>query len=100
MARTTPTSADLIPEVIELLKRKQKMKKAEILSYMQSWISLNRFTQRDRSTGWALNRLAKEGYVAHPQIGTWEITAKGTAASITTDEAREMVRKWNARERQ
>jgi restriction endonuclease Mrr len=99
MSRTTPTSADLMPEVLELLKREKEMKKQSIATYMRNWIKKHHFDDRDRSIGWALNRLEKEGYVAHPRIGIWKITAKGLAYTLTTEESLRIVELWTQRER-
>ncbi len=67
MSRTTPTSADLMPEVLQLLKRQREPNKDAIAKHMRDWITEHRFDDRDRSTGWALNRLEKEGYLEHPE---------------------------------
>ena len=83
MSRTTPDSHDLMPEVLELLKRENEMTKQEIVTYMRVWIKKNHFDQRDRSIGWALNRLGKDNYVANPRRGTWQITERGMEKSLT-----------------
>ena len=57
MSRTMPDTHDLMPEVLELLKRKKEMKKADIDTHMRTWISETGFDGRDRSIAWALNRL-------------------------------------------
>jgi hypothetical protein len=50
------------------------------------------FDDRDRSIGWALNRLEKEGHVTHPRTGIWRITEKGLSATITPAHGRS----WSA----
>src|ERR1039458_8275072 len=90
MSRTTPDSCDLMPEVLNLLKREKVMKKQIIQERMRAWIKENGFDDRDRSIGWALNRLEKERYVAHPGHGTWQITDKGLASALTLKESREI----------
>jgi restriction endonuclease Mrr len=99
MPRTTPTTADLMPEVLELLKRENELKKDVISTHMRIWIEKNGFDERDRSIGWALNRLAKEGYVAHPRKGIWQITDKGLACTLTIEEAQRVVSRSIDRER-
>jgi hypothetical protein len=99
MSRTTPDSADLMPEVLRFLKGKNEMKKQEIATYMRTWIKENGFDDRERSIGWALNRLEKECYVAHPRIGFWRITEKGSACTLTVEESRKIMEKWTQRER-
>jgi repressor of nif and glnA expression len=89
-----------MPEVLELLKREKEMKKQSIAIYMRTWIEKHRFDARDRSIGWALNRLEKECYVSRPRIGTWQITAKGLASTLTTEESLEIVERWTQRERE
>jgi restriction endonuclease Mrr len=100
MSRTTPDSCDLMPEVLKLLKRKRQMKKREITTFMRQWIEQNGFDHRDRSIGWALNRLAKEDYLANPKRGIWQVTEKGSArARLTPAEAREIMKRWTETER-
>jgi repressor of nif and glnA expression len=75
------------------------MKKQTILIQMRAWIRENGFDDRDRSIAWALNRLEKEGYVAHPRTGTWQITEKGLANTLTLEESREIMERCTQRER-
>ncbi len=88
-----------MPEVLELLKHEKDMKKQVIAKRMRVWIKKNRFDDRDRSIAWALNRLEKENYVAHPRIGTWRITEKGLASTLTLEESRKIMDRWTQRER-
>lgn len=99
MSRTTPTSADLMPEVLKLLKHRKELKKDAIAAHIRNWITQHGFDDRDRSIGWALNRLEKEGYVAHPRTGIWRISEKGLSAMITPAQAREIMDRWTERER-
>ncbi len=70
MSRTTPDSADLMPEVLELLKRKNKaMKTREILAYMRSWIKKNGFDDRDRSINWALIIIGRKRKITLNTLG-------------------------------
>ena len=89
-----------MPEVLELLKREKEMEKREIVMYMRVWIKSRGFDVRDRSIAWALNRLEKENYVAHPQIGSWQITEKGLASTLTPEESRKIMDRWAQRERE
>jgi hypothetical protein len=99
MSRTTPTTADLMPEVLELLKREKELKKRHITVHIRAWIKKNNFDDRDRSIGWALNRLEKERYVAHPRKGTWVVTEAGLAHTLMPEESRKIVERWIQRER-
>lgn len=100
MSRTTPDTSDLMPEVLELLKRQGPiMTKAEIAKHMQNWITANGYAKRDRSIAWALNRLAGEGYIDHPQHGAWRITEKGLSSIMTAEEAHAIVERRIERER-
>jgi restriction endonuclease Mrr len=98
MSRTTPTSADLMPEVLELLKRRRELKKEEVAKHMRNWMRERGFDDRDRSIGWALNRLEKEHYVARPRRGIWQITDRGLATTLTTAESINIVANWTQRE--
>ena len=99
MSRTTPDSDDLMPEVLELLKREKKMKKKDISIHMRAWIERSGFDHRDRSIGWALNRLCKENYVENPRRGIWQITDKGMASWLTPEKSHEIMKRWTERER-
>jgi repressor of nif and glnA expression len=88
-----------MPEVLEILKRSKELKKEIVAKHMRAWITEHSLDDRDRSIAWALNRLEKEGYVAHPRTGIWRITEKGLAATLTLDEARLIVERWVERER-
>lgn len=88
-----------MPETLELLKRRRELKKDAITTHMRDWITSNGFDDRDRSIGWALNRLAKEGYLEHRPAGIWRITEKGMTFTLTAHEAREIVERWTERER-
>jgi hypothetical protein len=100
MSRTTPDSADLMPEVLELLKReKRPIRTQAILVHMRTWIKRNRFDDRDRSIHWALNRLEKENYVGHPQRGIWRISKKGLGTTLTLEEARQIMHRCSEWER-
>ena len=88
-----------MPEVLELLKRKKEMKKADINTYMRAWIRATGFDDRDRSITWALNRLEKEKYVAHPRTGIWQIANKGLTSTLSPEEAMKIMQRWTEQER-
>ncbi|MGD1096751.1 MAG: hypothetical protein ABSB35_32755, partial [Bryobacteraceae bacterium] len=93
-----PNTADLMPAVLELLKREKEMKTQGITIHMRRWIKRNRFDDRDLSIAWALNRLKKEDYVVHPGWGTWGISERGLGHTLTPEESREIVERWTQRE--
>jgi hypothetical protein len=99
MSRKTPDSDDLMPEVLELLKRETEMKTQSITGYMRLWIMKNGLDDRDRSISWALNRLEKEGYVANPRRGIWRIAEKGLRHTLTSEESREIMERCTQQER-
>ena len=76
-----------MPEVLAILKRKREMKKGDIVTYMR------------RSIGWALNRLAKEDYVANPRWGVCQITNKGSTSPLSPKEAMEIMQRCTEQER-
>lgn len=88
-----------MPEVLEFLKERRESKKDAITTHMRAWIKENGFDDRDRSIGWALNRLEKEGHVEHPRRGIWRISEKGLTAMITPHNARSIMERWTERER-
>ena len=98
MSRTTPGSPDLMPEMLELLRREKEMKKHDVAVHMRDWIKKNRFTHRDRSIGWAKQARERED-VSHPGRGTWRITEKGLASTLTLRDSKEIVERWTQRER-
>ena len=99
MARSNPDTDTVMPAVLELLKRETEMKKAGINEHMRKWIEAHGFDERDRSIGWALNRLSKEGHLSHPRIGSWRVTPKGMATVLSPEEATRIMLKWTAIER-
>ena len=99
MPRKTPDTYHLMPEVLELLKRKKEMKKRDIVIYMRLWIKKKRFDDRDRSIAWALNRLDKVDYVGHPRRGIWAVTETGLGHTLTLEESRKIMERCTQQER-
>jgi restriction endonuclease Mrr len=94
MSRSTPDSSDIMPAVLDLLKRETELKKSRINDHMRTWIETHGFDQRDRSITWALNRLGKEDYVSNSRRGYWRVTPKGLSTVLSSEEAYRIMKKW------
>jgi restriction endonuclease Mrr len=101
MARTTPDSHDLIPEVLDILKAESReIKRSEVRARIQPYLDRMKFDRRDRSIDWALNRLQKEGLALNTRRGFWKASAHGMAGDrLSEAQARDIMDRWTAFER-
>jgi repressor of nif and glnA expression len=83
-----------MPEILAVLKRHRRMKRAEISKAVQPLLNRRGYTERPHATGFALNYLWKEGFLSRPLHGTWEITESGQRALIDEEWGRRITSKY------
>jgi hypothetical protein len=87
MSRQTPRAFELMPEILEMLKRDGKSTRAAIRTLAKRIIERHNYTERSQAIGWVLTMLKWKGFAANPKHGIWVVTTIGRSTTLDENAA-------------
>lgn len=89
---TTPRASELMPHVLELIKKHRQLRKGEIEEAIKKRVAQMGYSYRAPALGYALTYLKRSGYAANPRHGFWCVTLEGQAVHLDEAAARDIER--------